>query len=239
MGKGTLYGVGVGPGDPKLMTVKAVEIIRECSVTAAPRTRGGGMVALDIARGAVDLSGKEILPLDFAMSRDPEVRAESHRQAAGLLRRRLDAGLSVALLNLGDVSIYSTFRYIADILRPEGYSLEMISGVPSFCAAAAVLGDSLTDMDTPLRIVPDGSGKPDGLEETGTTVWMKSGKHLPALLGALADAGVSERVAVVQNCGMPDQRVYRGVDGANIEAGYFTLVILKQDARSGGKEPGL
>lgn len=192
------------------------------------------MVALEIARGAVDLSGKEILPLDFSMSRDRTVREASHRKAAELLRAPLDAGRSVAMLNLGDVSIYATFRYIADILGPEGYPLEMIPGVPSFCAAAALLDTSLTDMTTPLRIVPDGTGEANGLDETGTTVWMKSGKNLPGLLRRLKAAGLSEKVMVVQNCGMQNQKVYRGTRGVDIEPGYFTLVILKNDAEDAG-----
>lgn len=231
---GTLYGVGVGPGDPSLLTLKAVEVIRRCPVVAAPRTRGGGMVALDIVKGAaeaVDLAGKEILPLDFAMSRDAAARAHAHRAAADALRARLDAGRSVALLNLGDVSLYASFRHVADLLRPEGYALEMIPGVPSFCAAAALLGDSLTtDMDAPLRIIPDGGAGQDGIDAPGTTVWMKSGGGLPALLGRLSAAGLSGRVAVVQNCGLPKQRVLRGTAGADAEPSYFTLVILKNPA---------
>lgn len=234
MDKATLYGVGVGPGDPGLMTLKAVETINKCPVVAAPRTRNGRMVALEIARGAAVLSGKEIVLLDFSMSHDQEVREESHRKAAELLRAPLDAGRSVAMLNLGDVSIYATFRYIADILAPEGYPVEMVPGVPSFCAAAALLGEGLTDMNSPLRLVPDGTGEAEYADEAGTVVWMKSGKNLPALLGKLAAAGVSDRVMVVQNCGLPDQRVYRGSAGIEIEPGYFTVVILKN--REGGQD---
>ena len=75
---GTFYGVSVGPGDPELMTLKAVRCLERCPVIAAPQTSGGQMLALDIAKGAVDLSGKTILPLHFAMSRDPAVLRASH-----------------------------------------------------------------------------------------------------------------------------------------------------------------
>lgn len=227
MGKGTLYGVGVGPGDPELMTIKAVRTVERCPVVAAPRTKNGGMVALDIVRGAMDLSSKTVIPLDFAMSRDPEERADSHRKAAALLRPRLDAGESVALLNLGDIAIYASFRYLADILEPEGYRIAMVPGVPSFCAAAATLGIPLTDMGTPLRVVPDGTGEADDPSAPGTTIWMKSGRNLPALLRRLRDAGLSERTALVQNCGMSDQRVYPKLGDADIDSAYFTVVILR------------
>ena len=230
MGKGILYGVGVGPGDPSLMTLKAVDIVGRCRVVAAPRTKNGGMVALDIAAGATDLSGKEIVPLDFAMSRSAEERAASHARAADRLRPFLDNGEAVAMLNLGDVSIYASFRYIADILVPEGYPYEMIPGITSFCAAAAQLGTSLTDMETPLHIIPDGAGEQDAPIEPGTTIWMKSGRNLPGLLQNLRDAGVAPRTMVVQNCGMPDQRIYRGVDGVEVETKYFTVAILKNAA---------
>ena len=106
--KGVLYGVSVGPGDPELLTLKALRTIQACPVVAAPRTKGGGMVALDIARQAADLSGKEILPLDFSMSPDPAVRAAAHAAAVQLVRARLDPGQAVAMPNLGDVSIYAT-----------------------------------------------------------------------------------------------------------------------------------
>ena len=70
---GTFYGVGVGPGDPELLTLKALRTLEHCPVIAAPRTRSGEMLALDIVRQAISLEGKTILPLDFTMSRDPAV----------------------------------------------------------------------------------------------------------------------------------------------------------------------
>ena len=79
---GVLYGVSVGPGDPELMTLKAVHCLEKCPVIAAPQTAGGRMLALDIAKGAVDLSGKTILPLRFAMSLDPAVQKAAHIEAA-------------------------------------------------------------------------------------------------------------------------------------------------------------
>ena len=75
MSKGVLYGVGTGPGDPELLTIKAVRTIESCPVIAAPQTADGAMVALDIVRGAVDLAGKTVIPVRFSMTRDAERRA--------------------------------------------------------------------------------------------------------------------------------------------------------------------
>ena len=114
---GTFYGVSVGPGDPELLTLKAVYCIRRCPVLAVPQTAGGGMLALAIARSAVEIEGKTILPLRFAMSRDPAVLQASHAAAADAVKAYLDAGQDVAMLNLGDVSIYSTYSYLEELLQ--------------------------------------------------------------------------------------------------------------------------
>lgn len=228
MNKGILYGIGVGPGDPSLMTIKAVDTIKACPVVAAPRTRNGNMVALDIVKQAVDLGDKIIVPLDFAMSHDEAVRSSSHRVAAGIVRDYLDAGQSVALLNLGDISIYASFRYLADLLQPEGYEIVMVPGVPSFCAAASRLGTTLTDMDTPLRIMPDADNNVENqIGLPGTTVWMKSGKRLALLLEKLAAHGVLSKSIIVQNCGMANERIFHQPRAEEINNDYFTLVILK------------
>lgn len=143
---GTFYGVSVGPGDPELLTLQAVRLLRQCPVLAAPQTASGQMLALDIARRALgsELDGKTILPLQFAMSRDAAVLRASHETAASAVRPFLDAGQDVAMLNLGDVSIYATFGYLQEILQAQGYATAMAAGVPSFCAAAARLNQPLT-----------------------------------------------------------------------------------------------
>ena len=92
------------------------------------------------------------------MSRDKAQQHAAHLAAAQALRPHLDAGRDVAMLNLGDVSIYATAAYLADILAADGYETRMVPGVTSFCAVAARLNTSLTGIDTPLHIVPGGCG---------------------------------------------------------------------------------
>ena len=158
MKKGVFYSVGVGPGDPELITLKAVRTLERCPVVAAPQTKNGEMLALSIARQAVSLEGKTVVPLHFTMSRDKAQQHAAHLAAAQALRPHLDAGRDVAMLNLGDVSIYATAAYLADILAADGYETRMVPGVTSFCAVAARLNTSLTGIDTPLHIVPGGCG---------------------------------------------------------------------------------
>ena len=230
--KGTFYGVSVGPGDPELMTLQAVRLIRQCPVLAAPQTASGQMLALDIARSALGeaLDGKTIVPLYFAMSRDPAALAASHEKAAAAVRQYLDAGQDVAMLNLGDVSVYATFGYLQEILEAEGYKTVRIPGVPSFCAAAARLGQPLTGgMEAPLTIAP-GRHAAEVLAAPGAKVLMKSGRQLPETLAALADAGLLGRSAMVCNCGLPDEEVWPDLSAcdASRPAGYFATILVKE-----------
>ena len=227
---GVLYGVSVGPGDPELMTLKAVRCLEKCPVIAAPQTAGGRMLALDIARGAVGLDGKTILPLRFAMSRDPAVLAASHKAAVQAVRPYLDAGQDIAMLNLGDVSIYATFGYLQEILQAGGYATAMAAGVPSFCAAAARLNVPLTGgMDTPLTIAP-GGWTDRVLEMPGTKVLMKAGRQLPVLLDTLQQADKLKNSALVCNCGLPDEQVCPDLSRGQpqVQPGYFTTVLVKE-----------
>ena len=193
--KGTFYGVSVGPGDPELMTLQAVRLIRQCPVIAAPQTASGQMLALDIARSALG-----------------------------------EAGQDVAMLNIGDVSIYATFGYLQEILQAGGYATAMAAGVPSFCAAAARLNVPLTGgMDTPLTIVP-GGWTDRVLEMPGTKVLMKAGRQLPVLLDTLQQADKLKKSALVCNCGLPDERVYPdlSLERPQEQAGYFATVLVKE-----------
>ena len=227
---GTFYGVSVGPGDPELLTLKAVRCIEQCPVLAAPQTAEGRMLALDIVKGAVDVSGKTILPLRFAMSRNADVLRASHEAAAAAVRAQLDAGNNVAMLNLGDVSIYATYGYLEEILKAAGYPTARIAGVPSFCAAAAALGQSLTSgMEAPLTIAP-GRHAEQVLDAPGAKVLMKSGRQLPAALAALRQRGLLGKSAMVCNCGLPDEALWPdlSVDCPAQPAGYFTTILVKE-----------
>ena len=217
--QGILYGVGVGPGDPELLTLKAVRVLKACPVVAAPRTREGRTLALDIARGAMDLTGKVLLFLDFAMSRSERTLADTHQLAAGQ---------DVALLTLGDVSVYSSFCYVMDLVRAAGYETVMIPGVPSFCASAAALGRSLTEMNEPLHILPAGGhlSLPEALALPGTKVLMKAGRQLPQAVAELERQGLAGTSALVMNCGLPDQQLCPTLHEYQGQTGYFATLLV-------------
>ena len=228
MKSGTFYAVGLGPGDPELVTRKAIRILAGCHVIAAPKTHGDGMLALSIAQQATNLEGKAILPITFPMERNEERRRMNYEKAASDIETYLSGGQDVALLNLGDVSIYATGGYLAAILRARGYKTELVPGIPSFCAAAARLGISLTERDTPLHILPAGSVPlEEALELPGTKVLMKAGRRLPKVVSALEQRGLLVKASLVENCGLPGERVCADLSqGADF--GYFTTVIVKE-----------
>ena len=220
--------MGIGPGDPELLTVKAVKLLERCPVIAAPRTRSGEMLALRIARQAVSLEGKTVLPLFFPMCRDKEGQRAAHEAAAAQVASRLDRGEDVAMLNLGDVSIYATCGYVMELLREQGYRTEMVPGVPSFCAVAARLGISLTTMNAPLHLVPAGGGPlEEALAMPGTKVLMKSASQMGRVLETLRDKGLLNCSAMVQDCGLPGERVYETMEDVPDSAGYFATIVVK------------
>lgn len=228
--KGVFYGVGIGPGDPELLTLKAVRVLEMCAVIAAPQTKNGETMALEIAGKAVDFTGKTVLPLQFIMDRDPEPLHTAHMAAADAVEAYLASGQDVAMLNLGDVSIYATCGYLTAILAERGYETAMIPGVPSFCAVAARLGISLTEMDGALHIAP-GSGELDTiLAQRGTKILMKSGKQIPAVLKALRKSGRLDKSMLVKNCGLAGEEVYPNLarTAPKGNTGYFAIVIVKE-----------
>ena len=219
--KGRLYGVGVGPGDPELMTLKAVRLLQACDVVAIPQRDPTRCTALRIAVGAVPAIGeKPILALDMPMTRETEARERANAAAARTLTAALDEGKTVAFLTLGDPTIYSTYGYLHRRVVSAGYEAAFVSGVPSFCAAAAALGEPLCLDEETLHILP-GAGEAG----QGTRVFMKGA--IPNVGQALK--GHDGPVLGAENVGMADQRLFRSLEQIPEDTGYFTLIIAKEN----------
>ncbi|SHH99940.1 precorrin-2/cobalt-factor-2 C20-methyltransferase [Sporobacter termitidis DSM 10068] len=231
---GTLYGVGVGPGDPELLTLKAARIITESGLIAVPKSGDGERVALGIARQAVAaIEAKPLLELDMPMTKDAAVLRSSHKNAAESIIGHLRQGTDVAFLTLGDPSVYSTYIYVHRLVRAAGFEAEIIPGVPSFCAVAAKLSDALVETSEPLHVIPGSYGNlRDSLRLNGTKVFMKSGKAFGEVRSALQSEGLLEKARMVANCGMKDERVYDSLADVDASACYFSVIVVK-DARNG------
>ena len=257
---GILYGVGVGPGDPELMTLKAVRLIRQNDVIAVPGKVPENTTAYRIAVQAVpELKEKKLLAVDFPMTRDLQRLEEKYRENARVFEKFLASGKNVVFLTLGDATIYSTFSYVQRYVRQDGYEAEFVSAVPSFIAAAAAMKEPLVERDEPLHIYPalyprenpqtgktgtpgatgiagapgmpeitGISGTPEipGISETsGTCVLMKAGSSIREIRKALQKS--ARRVWMVENCGMPDEKIYEGAENLPEQAGYYSIVVTK------------
>jgi precorrin-2/cobalt-factor-2 C20-methyltransferase len=234
MKRGKLYGLGVGPGDPELVTLKAARLIRECETVAIPISGKEVNVAYEIARGAVpEITDKELLEIPMPMIRDESKLRESHDNAAEAVMAELDKGRDIVFLTLGDPSIYSTYIYIHNRVAARGYETEIVPGIPSFCAVAARLNEGLTEASEALHIIP---ASYEGIEEAlalkGTRVLMKSGKSIGKVKALLEEMGNPPEVKMVERCGMPGERVFRRLEDLNEEAGYFSILILKDKKKS-------
>lgn len=221
---GILFGVSVGPGDPELVTLGAVKAIERCRVIAVPRTKGESSLALTIVRQAAYLSEKEIVFFDFPMSHNRNEWEKSHETAADDICGRLAEGENVAMLCLGDISVYSTFSYIAERVKQRGLLCRWIPGVTSFCAAAAVCGSSLVSGNEPLIIIPASADNFDELMgQSGTKVIMKPRVISDRLRSVLE----SRPFFAVSDCGMKDEKIYTDINDVPENGSYFTVFIVK------------
>ena len=227
MSKGKAYGVGVGPGDPELMTLKACRLIRENEVIALPGKIPQETVAYRIACAAVpELADKELIPVPMPMVKDRKILEESHRKAADTIEKYLAEGRNVVYLTLGDPTVYCTFSYIQHLLEADGYETVLVSGITSFCAAAATLGVSLAEWNEELHVIPALHHTEGELEWPGNYVLMKSASHMKDVKEMLARSGMD--VQGVENCTMEDEKIYRSLGEIPDDAGYFSLLIAKE-----------
>ena len=227
--KGIAYGVGVGPGDPELMTLKACRLIRENDVIALPGEEPKETVAYQIAVQAVpELAEKELIPVFMPMVMDKKVQEENHRKGAALIEKYLDQGKNVVYLTLGDSTVYCTFTYLQAIMEADGYQTELVSGITSFCAAAARLNIPIVEWNEPMHVMPAVHKLDDKLDLPGTYVLMKSASHMAEVKEILRASG--KDVRMVQDCGMPSEKVYNSVDEIPDDAGYFSLIISRKSS---------
>ena len=225
--KGIAYGVGVGPGDPELMTLKAIRLIRENDVIAVPGKAAEDAVAYKIAAAVVpEIRDKELVPIYMPMVKDRELIDQEHRRQAKRLESYLDQGKNVVYITLGDSTIYCTFSYLQHYLEADGYPVELVPGIPSFCAAAAALNTPLTEWDEALHILPGIHDLENDMALKGNYVIMKSASKMARVKDMIRRSG---RTAVMaENCSMANEKLYRSVDEIPDDAGYFSLIIAKE-----------
>lgn len=154
IGKGRLYAIGAGPGDPELLTLKALKAIQEAQVIAVPKGKAEKeSVALSIISSFIE--GKEILEMVFPMTGDQDILQKAWKETAERIGDLLSQGKTVVFATLGDPSLYSTFTYIMSILKKQDSSLQVdiIPGINSFSAAAALIQMPLVEGEENLAVI--------------------------------------------------------------------------------------
>ncbi|HVW46824.1 MAG TPA: precorrin-3B C(17)-methyltransferase [Solirubrobacterales bacterium] len=231
---GRLFGVGVGPGDPDLLTVKAQRIIGAVDVIAYPNARHGRSVARGIA--APHFRGDQIeVALEYPVTTEETDHpggyeaaiSEFYDACAGQLAEHLDAGRDVAVLCEGDPFFYGSYMYLHERLSPR-YPTEVIPAVTSFSAAAAAAGTPLVRRDDVLTILP-GTLPPETLaarlRSSDASVVIKLGRRFPGVAEAIERAGLSERGIYVERAGSEAERV-APLREAGEKVPYMSLVLV-------------
>ena len=235
MTMGTLYGIGVGPGDPEWMTVKAVRILSTCRHVCVPKSAvTADSVALEIARNYLRPDAV-VHEQSYPMTADPQVLRDHWQRAAGEVHAILARGEDCCFLTLGDALLYSTYIYLLRELQAIEPALQVVTvpGVTAFSAAAALTNRPLGEGKQLLTIVPASDDLNEfaaALDRGGTVVLMKVGRRLAAVLDELECRGLLEQTIFVSRAGLPQQQVetdVRRLRGLPDEAGYLSILIIQ------------
>ncbi|MBT6442341.1 MAG: precorrin-2 C(20)-methyltransferase [Alphaproteobacteria bacterium] len=232
MTTGTLYGLGVGPGDPDLLTVKALRIIRDVPVIAYPAPDEGASLARSIVAPHLERDYEEIvirMPLDAARFPAEDI----YDDAATMISARLQAGQDVAVLCEGDAFMYGSFLYLYQRLAAD-HQVIVVPGVSSPMACAAALGAPLAARNDALMILPttlpeDELSKRMALADG--VVLIKVGRHIDKARRALASVGLADTAQYIERASMANERILPLADAPS-PAPYFSIIIAhrRQDA---------
>jgi precorrin-2/cobalt-factor-2 C20-methyltransferase len=229
--------VGVGPGDAELMTLKALRVLKACSVIAVPDSgRDGEGLAESIVKQALgkDLGQKEFLRLKLPMTKDVNELRKARKLAAKNIVKRLEDGTDVAFVTIGDPLFYSTFSPLVPYVKdacPKAV-VSVVPGVMSVSATAAALLTPLSEASEKVAIIPATYGVEevrDAIEEFDVVVLMKVNRSLDRILGLLDEFGLSDSAAFVSKASWPDEEVVRDVRKLRGETpGYFSMMVIRK-----------
>lgn len=233
-GYARLYGVGVGPGDPELLTLKAHQVLQRAPIICVPQSETSQeSYAFSIVRGFLDLARQEILRVTFPTD-DAEGAARAWRDAAETIVGRLQQGQDVAFITEGDPMLYSTFSYVLEHIRSAypTVPVEIIPGVSSVMAAAASAGVPLVTHGQRLAILPAVYGIDDlreAIASYDTIVLMKVNRTLLQALASLERLGLAGKGIYVRRASTAREQVVRDLNQLSEEdLDYFSLLIIRR-----------
>ena len=235
MKTGTLYGIGVGPGDPELVTVKAARILASCGHVFVPKARiKAESVALTIARRYISKNAR-IHELTFPMTKDSSELTRRWKDNGREVASILSSGEDAAFLTLGDLFLYSTYIYLLKELKKLMPQAEIVSvpGVTAFSLASALTAFPVGEGSEPIMVIPaavtDINVIREALKKPGTVILMKIDKRLPEIINIMEETGVIERAVMVSRAGMEDQRIetdLRVLQNCEPQTGYLSIILI-------------
>jgi len=235
MTTGTLHLVGVGPGDPELLTLKAAKLLARAEVVAYPSTGEDSALAFDIAREHISPAATR-LPIAIPMTVERGPAQAAYDAAAEAILAHLRAGRDVAYLCEGDPLFYGSAMYLVTRVAPHA-PVTTIPGVTSLTAAAAAISRPLAARNEPLKVLPaplsDAELRPE-LEATPAAAIIKVGRHFDRIRNLLVETGHAENAVVVEHATGPRQRITRLADFAHDERPYFSTILCYRGAEAWG-----
>ena len=231
--QGIFYGVGVGPGDPELLTLKAVRVLEQVNAVFVPRAgQEKESLALSIAARFLRDEAR-VVELLFPMTRDREQLEASWDEAARQVRQLLDRGESAAFLTVGDPMLYSTYIYIFKRITAWGYPVETVPGIPSVCVAAAAAGFPLAEGDETMTLVPwNRNSRPDPgwLQSLNSLALLKVSSDVDGIIDSLKEAGFLQESVLVTRCGHQDERIETDLASLKgMPVNYFSLILARKE----------
>lgn len=232
---GTFYGIGVGPGDPELLTVKGARLLARCRNVFVPKAGvAARSVAFEIAKGYL-LPDARVRELSFPMTTDRAELSSAWDASAGEVAALLETGADACFLTLGDPMLYSTYVHLLRALRARLPELTVVTvpGITAMCAAASLAQVPIGQFKEPVTIVPaadDLAAVRHAIAAGGTLVLMKVGKRLEALIDLLEGAGRLDGSVLVSRAGMAGERVetdIRKLGGEKAETGYLSVILSR------------
>jgi precorrin-2/cobalt-factor-2 C20-methyltransferase len=238
---GTFYVIGVGPGDPELLTLKALRLLSSCQTLIVPKGHeNGNSTALAIIEKVVPLAGKEIIEIHFPMKKirmaeatDPEVDAAWHRAASEVITR-IKAGHNVAFPTLGDPAIYSTGIYTCQTLLELAPDIKtvIVPGVSAIGACAASAGIPLCQGDDMMAVVPatfDNQKLTEVLNSFQTVVLMKVHRVMERIVRLLTEQGLLDHAVLVERTAQDRERIIYDLTTVQPdELHYFSTIIVRR-----------
>ena len=230
MKTGTLYGVGLGPGAPDLMTLRAARLIEGASVIAYPTLAGGDSFARAIAADLIADGIREII-MDVPMTVERGPAQAAYDQGAAAIAAALDAGQDVICLCEGDPFFYGSFMYIFARLS-DTYDVEVVPGVTSITACAARAGMPLVARNERLTVLPGPLPEDElraRIDSAESVVIMKVGRHMAKIRSVIDGLGLTDRAVYVERATLPQEVVLPLADAPE-KAPYFSMILLTKGA---------